>query len=84
VLLSSKRALANTPNERVEFGDIIFDPVDIIIIKQISEGKTNKDIASLLCYSEGTIKNRVSKILSMTGLSDRTEISVFAIKNQII
>jgi len=84
MILSSKGTIANTSSEKVEFGDILFDPVDIIIMKQIAEGKTNKDIARLISYSEGTVKNRVSKILSMTGLSDRTEISVFAIKNQII
>lgn len=70
--------------DRVEFGGMSFDAVDILIMRQIAEGKTNKDIANILCYSEGTVKNRVSKILFMTGLSDRTELSVFAIKNQII
>ncbi len=84
MMLSTKGMITNYSSEKVEFGDIVFDPVDIIIMKQIAEGKTNKDIAHLICYSEGTVKNRVSKILSMTGLSDRTEITVFAIKNQII
>lgn len=71
-------------DQRFEFGDLVFDAVDISIMRLIAVGKTNKDIASSLNYSEGTIKNRVSKILSATGLSDRTEISVFALKNQII
>lgn len=83
-MVSSKMMHLQNSNDRVEFGDIVFDSIDIAIMRQIAEGKTNKDIARLLNYSEGTIKNRVSKILSNTGLSDRTEISVFAIKNQII
>ncbi|WHH61344.1 response regulator transcription factor [Petroclostridium sp. X23] len=83
-MVSSKMMLFQNTNDRVEIGDIVFDSVDVAIMKQIAEGKTNKDIARLLNYSEGTIKNRVSRILSTTGLSDRTEISVFAIKNQII
>lgn len=70
--------------QRFEFGDLFFDIVDISIMKLIAVGKTNKEIAISLNYSEGTIKNRVSKILNATGLSDRTEISVFALKNQII
>jgi len=70
--------------QRYEFGDIVFDAVDMSIMKQIALGRTNREIALTLNYSEGTIKNRVSRILSATGLSDRTEISVFAIKNQII
>ncbi|NTV90648.1 MAG: response regulator transcription factor [Clostridiales bacterium] len=84
LLLSTKSIFPGSSSEKVEFGDLVFDPIDIIIMKQIADGKTNKDIAHLINYSEGTIKNRVSKILGMTGLSDRTEITVFALKNQII
>lgn len=83
-MLASKAIPFHTSSDKVEFGNMSFDSVDIIIMKQISEGKTNRDIANMLCYSEGTVKNRVSKILFTTGLSDRTELSVFAIKNQII
>ncbi len=71
-------------DRRVELGDMVFDAVDIAIMRLLTEGKTNKAIAEILSYSEGTIKNRVSKMLSVTGLSDRNEIAVFAIKNQII
>ena len=70
--------------EKFEFGNLSFDAVDIQIIKLIAEGRTNKEIAQILNYSEGTIKNKVSRILGMTGFSDRTQISVFAIKNNII
>ncbi len=73
-----------TRDKKLEIGDMIFDASDISIIKLISRGKSNKDIAMFLNYSEGTIKNKVSRILSVTGLSDRTEISVFAINNNII
>ena len=82
-LLESTKVFSNN-NKQYEYGNVVFDSVDISIIKQITEGKTNREIASYLHYSEGTIKNRVSKILSMTNLSDRTEISIFAIKNKII
>lgn len=71
-------------SERVEINDCVFDAIDLAIIRMIVEGKTNREIASSMNYSEGTIKNRVSKILSMTGLLDRTQVSVFAIKNQIV
>lgn len=83
-IISSKGLLPLTSTDRIEFGDMVFDHIDISIMKQIASGKTNKDIAQMLSYSEGTIKNRVSRILSVTGLSDRTGISIFAIKNQLI
>lgn len=61
-----------------------FDRVERAIIKYISEGKSNKEIAERMNFSEGTIKNRISKILEATGLNDRTQIVVFALKNNLI
>lgn len=84
VIFPSKGSGLSNNEGRVEFGDISFNRVDIMIIKLIAEGRTNKEIAQILNYSEGTIKNRVSNILNMTGLSDRTQVSVFAIKNNLI
>ena len=81
---SSIASLPVYTNEKISFGEFIFDSIDLVIIKQIADGKTNREIAKILNYSEGTVKNRVSKILSKTGLSDRFAISLFAIKNQII
>ncbi|PKM93224.1 MAG: DNA-binding response regulator [Firmicutes bacterium HGW-Firmicutes-1] len=84
IIFASKSG-AHTKNEgRIEFGDISFDRTDIRIMAQVADGRTNKEIAQILNYSEGTIKNRISNILSITGLSDRTQISVFALKNNII
>lgn len=60
--------------------DYLLNAVDIAIIKGISEGKTNKEIGESINYSEGTIKNRVSKLLAVTGLSDRTEVAIYALK----
>lgn len=74
----------NDTKRKVSFGDMLFDMTEIAIIKHISEGKTNKEIAKIMNYSEGTIKNKVSNILTITGLTDRTKISIFAIKNNII
>lgn len=84
VLQSALDMSQNSREKKFEIGDIAFDAVEISIMKLIAGGKSNKDIASALNYSEGTIKNKVSKILAATGLSDRTELTVFAINNQII
>lgn len=71
-------------DKQVYINDYLLNKVDLAIIKGISEGKTNKEIGEVISYSEGTIKNRVSKILNMTGLNDRTEVAVYALKHQII
>ncbi len=82
--LFSERERVDVPRDRIEIDGISFDRIDVLIIKNIAEGKTNKAIAKMLNYSEGTVKNRITKILDLTGLADRTEITVFAIKNSII
>lgn len=57
---------------------------DIGIIKLIATGKSNKEIAAELNYSEGTIKNNVSKILEKLEVADRMQIAIFAIENGIV
>lgn len=51
------------------------------IINLIANGLSNKEISNKLFLSEGTIKNNVSTILSKLELRDRTQIVVFAFKN---
>jgi len=58
-------------------------PMEIKIIKLMVDGKSNKEIAYCLKFTEGTVKNKVSKILSKLGLKDRTQIAVFAIKHNL-
>ena len=47
------------------------------IITQVAEGLSNKEIASNLCLSEGTIRNYLSLILEKLQLRDRTQLAVF-------
>lgn len=64
--------------------DIEFTPGEQEIIRKICQGKQNKLIAKELNCSLGTVKNRVCTILSKTGLSDRTQIVVYALKRGLI
>jgi DNA-binding NarL/FixJ family response regulator len=74
----------STKDKKVQIDNMVFDAVDIKIMQLIVQGKSNRDIGNVLNYSEGTIKNKISKLLSMTGFNDRTELSVFAINHQIV
>jgi len=60
------------------------DYTDRKIIRLLVSGKSNREIAEALNFSEGTIKNRISRILSVTEQKDRTQIAVFALKNNLI
>lgn len=50
------------------------------IIKLISEGLSNKEIAGNLHISEGTVKNYISSILDKTYLEHRTQIAIYYLK----
>ena len=50
------------------------------IVKLIAEGMSNKEIASNLFLSEGTVKNYITEILSKLGVRDRTQIAIMYLK----
>jgi DNA-binding NarL/FixJ family response regulator len=65
-------------------GGATVSPREIEVLKQIAEGKSNKEIAALLFISEGTVKTHVLSIHEKLGVSDRTEAVVTAIKRGIL
>lgn len=52
------------------------------IITLVAEGLSNKEIASSLCLSEGTIRNYLSSILEKLNLRDRTQLAIFYYKHK--
>lgn len=58
--------------------------MELEVIRLMVDGKSNREIATELNFTEGTIKNKVSKILSKLGVKDRTQIAVFAIKHNLV
>ncbi len=54
------------------------------VLKLITEGLFNKEIAYNLSISEKTVKNHVSNIFRKISVSDRTQAAVYAIKNNIV
>lgn len=64
--------------------EVTFNELEKEIIRKICEGKQNKIIADELNNSLGTVKNKIAGILSKTGLSDRTQIVIYAIKNGLL
>ncbi|MBP1591270.1 MAG: response regulator transcription factor [Oscillospiraceae bacterium] len=54
------------------------------IMVLIAEGLDNKNIAAKLFLAEGTVRNNISRMLDKLGLKDRTQLAVYAVKNNII
>lgn len=53
------------------------------VLALVAEGHTNRDIASELFLSEGTVRNYVSSIFSKLGLSNRAEAAAYAIRHNL-
>ncbi|WP_337098702.1 response regulator transcription factor [Paenibacillus sp. YIM B09110] len=50
------------------------------IVRHVADGQSNKEIASSLFLSEGTIKNYISEILNKLELRDRTQLAIYYLK----
>lgn len=55
---------------------------ELRIIELVAEGLSNKEIASQLFLSEGTVRNYLSSILEKLDLRDRTQLAVFYYQNR--
>ncbi len=57
---------------------------ELDVIRLVAEGKSNQEIANELVISEKTVKTHLSNIFSKLGLVDRTQLAIFAIKNNLV
>lgn len=54
------------------------------VLKLLTKGMLNKEIAKELSISEKTVKNHISNIFRKLDVQDRTQAAVYAIKNRIV
>jgi DNA-binding NarL/FixJ family response regulator len=64
--------------------DSILTKRELEVLRLLTEGLFNKEIAYNLSISEKTVKNHVSNIFKKISVSDRTQAAVYAIKNNIV
>jgi DNA-binding NarL/FixJ family response regulator len=60
----------------------LFSERELEVMKLIAEGRSNREIASTLFISEGTVKNYITSILSKTGLEHRTQVAIYYINGK--
>jgi len=53
------------------------------VLRQIAQGRSNKEIAANLYLTEGTVKGYVSAILSKLQVADRTQAALYAVKHGV-
>lgn len=56
---------------------------EIEILSYVAQGKSNKEIAIDLCISERTVKNHLFNIFSKINCADRTQATLFYLRNNI-
>lgn len=50
------------------------------VVRAVGRGLSNKEIATELCLSEGTVRNMISTVLSKLELRDRTQLAIWAVQ----
>jgi DNA-binding NarL/FixJ family response regulator len=61
--------------------DVLPDPLserEMEVMRLVANGSSNKQIASLLVITEGTVKNHITNILGKLGVTDRTQAAIKA------
>ena len=54
------------------------------VLKLVADGFSNSEIAEQLIISQNTVKNHIASIISKLAVKDRTQIAVFALKNNLL
>ena len=76
----SEMAKNNIVAERIHDEDLPnLSDTEWKIIQQVSQGLSNKEIAEILKFTEGTIRNYLSVILDKLHLRDRTQLAIWYI-----
>lgn len=61
-------------------GEVPLTPRELDVLRRVAEGKTNRVIAEDFDISYETVKEHVQHILRKTGLQDRTQAAVWAVR----
>ena len=79
------RSLRETASAKPEPGPGAFNLTDRErdIVRLVAQGMDNREIARTLYLAEGTVRNNLSRVLEKLELKDRTQLAVFAVKNNL-
>ena len=72
------------PGTRTSDGDSPLSPRETVILRLISEGRGNAEIADELSIGLGTVKGHIRDILEKLAVADRTQAAVLALRRGFI
>jgi DNA-binding NarL/FixJ family response regulator len=56
---------------------------ELAVLRLLGRGAANREIAEALALTEGTVKNYISAILAKTGMHDRTQAALYAVRHNL-
>jgi two-component system response regulator DevR len=72
---------AQREEEASAFADLTNQEMQVL--RLVSEGRTNREIAEALYLGEGTVRNYVSNILGKLGVANRAEAAAYAVQHNL-
>lgn len=69
--------------DRAKAEDFNISEREMEVLKLVSDGMSNEEIANTLFISINTVKNHIAGIISKLAVKDRTQAAVFALKNNM-
>ncbi|MGI8913267.1 MAG: helix-turn-helix domain-containing protein [Chloroflexota bacterium] len=57
---------------------------EVDVLRLLAQGKSNREIATVLVITEGTVKNHVSNILGKLNAGNRTEAANLARRRRLV
>jgi DNA-binding NarL/FixJ family response regulator len=76
------QALVSNINAIVAKKRPLLSKKEIVIVKMICRGYSNKEIMKILKVTEQSVKSHLNRIYKKTGVSDRLQLAVFAMKTK--
>lgn len=59
-------------------------PMEMRVLRELCNGKLNKEIADELCMSENTVKFHINNMLQKAGYSNRYQLAIDAVEQKLI
>jgi len=84
VKLFSAMAQHNLAVQVEENGELQLTRTERNIVCQVGRGLSNREIATKLRLSEGTVRNNLSTALSKLNLRDRTQLAIWAVQTGMV
>jgi DNA-binding NarL/FixJ family response regulator len=82
--LLDKGRQANFISKRVQPLPEEISKTELQIMCCIGEGRSNQEIAEYLDLTSGTVRNYISSAIHKTGVRDRTQMAIYALRNGLV